>query len=153
MNINFREIDKTNYNECVKLTVGEHQKHYVASNAFSLVQAIYEEGLYPLGIYDGDEMVGFLLYDYDKKLEGWSFSRFMIDIKYQNKGYGTIALKKFLEFFHNKLPNESLYTSVEVDNKIAIKMYENFEFKKLNYFEYKIGEKIYREFRMIKEKW
>lgn len=41
------------------LTVGEHQKHYVASNAFSLVQAIYEEGLYPLGIYDGDEMVGF----------------------------------------------------------------------------------------------
>ena len=97
--------------------------------------------------------MGFLLYDYDKKLEGWSFSRFMIDIKYQNKGYGTIALKKFLEFFHNKLPNESLYTSVEVDNKIAIKMYENFEFKKLNSFEYKIGEKIYREFRMIKEKW
>ncbi len=77
----------------------------------------------------------------------------MIDINCQNKGYGTIALKKFLEFFHNKFPHESLYTSVEIDNKIAIKMYENFGFKKLNSFEYKIEEKIYREFRMIKEKW
>ena len=77
----------------------------------------------------------------------------MIDINHQNKGYGTIALKKFLEFFHDKLPNKNLYTSVEIDNKIAIKMYESFGFKKLNSFEYKIEEKIYREFRMIKEKW
>ncbi|MDO4925331.1 MAG: GNAT family N-acetyltransferase [Turicibacter sp.] len=153
MSINFREIDKTNYNECIMLKVGDHQIHYVASNAFSLAQAAYEEELYPLGIYNYNEMVGFLLYDYDKELKGWSFSRFMIDINCQNKGYGTIALKKFLEFFHNKFPHESLYTSVEIDNKIAIKMYENFGFKKLNSFEYKIEEKIYREFRMIKEKW
>ena len=153
MSINFREIDKTNYNECIMLKVGEHQINYVASNAFSLVQAAYEEEIYPLCIYNGDKMVGFLLYDYDTELEGWSFSRFMIDINYQNKGYGTIALKKFLKFFHNKFPDESLYTSVEIDNKIAIKMYESFGFKKLNSFEYKIEEKIYREFRMIKEKW
>ena len=44
-------------------------------------------------------MVGFLLYDYDKELEGWSFSRFMIDINHQNKGYGTIALKKIFRIF------------------------------------------------------
>ncbi|WP_195987741.1 GNAT family N-acetyltransferase [Clostridium sp. D53t1_180928_C8] len=153
MNINFREIDKTNYNTCCRLAVGEHQKDYVASNAFSLVQSAYEEGLYPLGIYDGDEMVGFLLYDYDEELEGWSFSRFMIDINHQNKGYGTIALRKFLEFFHNKFPNEKIYTSVETDNEIAIKLYEGFGFVKVNSFEYKIEEKVYREFRMIKEKW
>ncbi|WP_242974160.1 MULTISPECIES: hypothetical protein [Clostridium] len=44
-------------------------------------------------------MVGFLLYDYDEELKGWSFSRFMIDIKYQNKGFGSKALEKFLVFF------------------------------------------------------
>lgn len=153
MNINFREIDKTNYNTCFMLTVGDHQKDQVASNAFSLVQAVYEEGLYPLGIYDGNEMIGFLLYDYDEELEGWSFSRFMIDINQKNKGYGTIALRKFLEFFHDKFPNEKIYTSVEIDNEIAIKLYEGFGFVKVNSFEYKIEEKVYREFRMIKEKW
>lgn len=153
MNINFREIDKTNYNTCIMLKVAEQQKDYVASNEFSLVQAAYEEDLYPLAIYDDDEMVGFLLYDYDEELEGWSFSRFMIDINHQNKGYGTIALRKFLEFFHNKFPNEKIYTSVEIDNEIAIKLYEGFGFVKINSFEYKIEEKVYREFRMIKEKW
>ena len=153
MGINFREIDKSNYNTCVSLKVGEHQTNYVASNAFSLVQSFYEEELYPLGIYNRDEMVGFLLYDYDKELEGWSFSRFMIDIKHQNKGYGLKALEKFLEFFHNKYPDEKLYTSVEIDNEIAIKLYEKFGFNKKNSFEYQVGDITYKEFRMLKESW
>lgn len=95
MNINFREIDKSNYSTCISLKVGEHQTNYVASNVFSLVQAFYEEKLYPLGICNGDEMVGFLLYDYDEELGGWSLSRFMIDIEHQNKGIGSKALESF----------------------------------------------------------
>lgn len=153
MEINFREIDKSNYNNCVSLKLGEHQTNYVASNAFSLVQSFYEDKLYPLGIYNGDEMVGFLLYDYDEDLKGWSFSRFMIDIKHQNKGFGSKALEKFLEFFHNKFPNENLYTSVEIDNEVAIKLYEKYGFDKINSFEYKVGDMTYKEFRMLKELW
>lgn len=153
MNINFKEIDKTNYNTCINLNVGEHQKNYVASNAVSLVQAFYEEELYPIGIYDNEEMVGFILYDYDKELEGWSFSRFMIDINHQNKGYGSKALVKFLGFFHNKYPTENLYTSVEIDNEVAMKLYEKNGFNKKDSFEYKIGNTVYKEFRMLKESW
>ncbi|MBN9645667.1 GNAT family N-acetyltransferase [Terrisporobacter glycolicus] len=153
MNINFKEIDKSNYNTCINLKVGEHQKNYVASNAISLVQAFYEEELYPIGIYDNEEMVGFILYDYDKELEGWSFSRFMIDINHQNKGYGSKALEKFLEFFHNKYEEENLYTSVEIDNEVAIKLYEKYGFNKKDSFEYKIGNTVYKEFRMLKEWW
>ena len=149
MEINFREIDKQNYNKCIDLKVGEHQNNYVASNSFSLIQAFYEDELYPLGIYYGDEMVGFLLYDYDKELEGWSFSRFMIDIKYQNKGLGSKALKRFLDFFNDKFPNENLYTSVEIDNEVAIKLYQKYGFNKKNSFEYTIGETTYKEFRML----
>ncbi|MCC3866660.1 GNAT family N-acetyltransferase [Terrisporobacter mayombei] len=153
MNINFKEIDKSNYNTCINLKVGDHQKNYVASNAVSLVQAFYEEKLYPIGIYNNEEMVGFILYDYDKELEGWSFSRFMIDINFQNKGYGSKALEKFLEFFHNKYPKENLYTSVEIDNEVAMKLYEKYGFNKKDSFEYKIGNTVYKEFRMLKESW
>ena len=153
MNINFREIDKSNYNICINLKVGDHQKDYVASNAISLVQAFYEEELYPIGIFNDEEMVGFILYDYDKELEGWSFSRFMIDINHQNKGYGSKALEKFLEFFHNKYEEENLYTSVEIDNKVAMKLYEKYGFNKKDSFEYKIGNTVYKEFRMLKEWW
>ncbi|WP_018590704.1 GNAT family N-acetyltransferase [Terrisporobacter glycolicus] len=151
MNINFREIDKSNYNTCINLKVADHQKDYVASNAISLVQAFYEEELYPIGIYNNEEMVGFILYDYDKELEGWSFSRFMIDINHQNKGYGSKALEKFLEFFHNKYEEENLYTSVEIDNDVAMKLYEKYGFNKKDSFEYKIGNTVYKEFRMLKE--
>lgn len=151
MNINFKEIDKSNYNTCINLKVADHQKDYVASNAISLVQAFYEEELYPIGIYNNEEMVGFILYDYDKELEGWSFSRFMIDINHQNKGYGSKALEKFLEFFNNKYPKENLYTSVEIDNDVAMKLYEKYGFNKKNSFEYKIGNTVYKEFRMLKE--
>lgn len=153
MNINFKEIDKSNYNICINLKVGDHQKDYVASNAISLVQAFYEEELYPIGIYNDEEMVGFILYDYDKELDGWSFSRFMIDINHQNKGYGSKALEKFLEFFHNKYEEENLYTSVEIDNEVAIKLYEKYGFNKKDSFEYKIGNTVYKEFRMLKEWW
>ncbi len=153
MDINFRKIDKSNYNTCVSLKVGEHQTNYVASNAFSLVQAAYEDELYPLGIYNGDEMVGFLLYDYDEELNGWSFSRFMIDIKHQNKGFGSKALEKFLDFFHDKFPSENLYTSAEIDNEVAIKLYEKYGFNKKNSFKYKVGDVTYEEFRMLKELW
>ena len=151
--IKFRDIDKSNYNECISLRVGEHQKNYVASNMYSLVQASYEDGLYPLGIFNEDEMIGFLLYDYDEVLNGWSFSRFMIDIKYQNKGFGRKALEKFLEYFQSKFPNKSLYTSVEIDNDIAIKLYQKYGFVIKSSFEYAIEDVTYKEFRMIKEIW
>lgn len=153
LDINFRKIDKTNYNVCVSLKVAEHQSNFVASNVFSLVQACYEDKLYPLGIYNGDEMVGFLLYDYDEELAGWSFSRFMIDIKHQNNGIGSRALEGFLIFFHNKFPSEKLYTSVEIDNQIAINLYEKYGFKKKERYEYRIENTTYREFRMLKETW
>ena len=153
MNINFKGIDKSNYNTCINLKVGDHQKDYVASNAISLVQAFYEGELYPIGIYNDEEMVGFILYDYDKELDGWSFSRFMIDINHQNKGYGSKALEKFLEFFHNKYEEENLYTSVEIDNEVAMKLYEKYGFNKKDSFEYKIGNTVYKEFRMLKEWW
>lgn len=151
--IKFRDIDKSNYNECISLRVGKHQKNYVASNMYSLVQASYEDGLYPLGIFNEDEMIGFLLYDYDEELNGWSFSRFMIDIKYQNKGFGRKALEKFLEYFQSKFPNKSLYTSVEIDNDIAIKLYQKYGFVIKSSFEYAIEDVTYKEFRMIKEIW
>ena len=151
--IKFRDIDKSNYNECISLRVGEHQKNYVASNMYSLVQASYEDGLYPLGIFNEDEMIGFLLYDYDEELNGWSFSRFMIDIKYQNKGFGRKALEKFLEYFQSRFPNKSLCTSVEIDNDIAIKLYQKYGFVIKSSFEYAIEDVTYKEFRMIKEIW
>lgn len=56
--MDFKTIDKSNYRECMELQVEESQKYFVADNTRSLVEAAYEDGLYTLGVYDGDTMVG-----------------------------------------------------------------------------------------------
>ena len=44
--ITFREIDKSNYMECICLKVKDEQRGFVADNARSLAEARVEEGLY-----------------------------------------------------------------------------------------------------------
>lgn len=149
MNIEFKAIDRSNYDKCIKLKTSERQKRFVASNLFSLVQSAYEPNLYPLGVYKDNKMVGFILYDFDDELNGWSMSRFMIDEKFQNQGIGKATLQKFIEFFIERYGHVELYTSAEVDNTIAISLYENIGFKKREVFEYEYGGVTYRELRMV----
>lgn len=150
MEIRFRPIDRANYNECIALSVSENQKRFVAPNQFSLVQAAYEPNLYPLAIYNGSQMIGFILYDFDEELDGWSMSRFMIGSPYQNCGFGKQALKQFLLFFKEKYPDVlKLYTSAEVDNITAIELYKRAGFKEGNIFEYEAGGNQYKEMRMM----
>jgi len=149
MNIEFKAIDRSNYNECIELSVGEDQKDFVAPNMFSLVQAAYEVDMYPLGIYQDNAMVGFILYDFDYEINGWSMSRFMIDKAYQNHGIGKVALLKFLDFFTNKHGQVKLYTSVAVDNQAAMALYEKSGFQRGEIFEYESSGKVYREYRMV----
>ncbi|MCL2376750.1 MAG: GNAT family N-acetyltransferase [Defluviitaleaceae bacterium] len=148
MKIEFREIDKTNFGECVNLKVGKDQEDFVASNSWSLLQAAYEPNIYPLGIYKDDKMVGFILYDFDYELLSWCMSRFMIDKDHQNQGIGARALEKFIEMIVNKHGVKRLYTSANVANDGAIALYEKFGFKKGEPFEYEVNGKTYREIQM-----
>lgn len=92
-------------------TVHESQQHFVADNKRSLVEATFEDELYTLVIYDGDKMIGFILYNYDWNFLGWSMSRFMIDQKYQGKGYGKRTALKFSDYFKKKHDADKIYIS------------------------------------------
>ena len=147
----FKKIDKTNYQECMALEVDESQKYFVADNTRSLVEAAYEDGLYTLGIYDGDTMVGFILYDYDDTYPGWSMSRFMIGRQFQGKGYGKRAVREFLDYFKAEHNADKIYISVSLDNTIARKMYTDLGFQKIKEIKYTYSGHLYREMQMAKE--
>ncbi|MDF2801084.1 MAG: family N-acetyltransferase [Anaerocolumna sp.] len=132
MEITLRIIDKTNWEECINLKVSEDQSNYVASNAYSLVQANYEENLYPMGIYNGDTMVGFTMYDFDTDENMWGMCRLMIDQKHQKNGIGKIAILKLMELVREKYGHVEFYTSVEPENHIALKLYEGLGFINTN---------------------
>jgi len=149
--MDFREIDRSNYWDCMALTVDDSQVHFVADNKQSLVEAAYEENLYPLGIYCGETMVGFVLYDYDDTLPGWSMSRFMIGKQYQGKGYGKKAALAFLSYFKKEHNADKLYISVSLKNTVARKMYSDIGFQEVKEIEYTFLDMHFREMQMVKE--
>lgn len=146
----FREIDKSNYRDCMALTIDDSQEGFVADNKQSLVEAAYEDGLYVLGIYHEETMVGFVLYDYDDSFPGWSMSRFMIGKQFQGKGYGKRAVLAFLDYFKRKHNADKLYISVSLENTVARKMYASIGFEKIKEVEYTFLDKHFREMQMVK---
>ena len=147
----FRPIDKTNYQACMALELAPEQAHFVADNKRSLVEAAFEEGLYTLGIYDDDTMVGFILYDYDETFPGWSMSRFMIGRQYQARGYGKQAAAEFLAYFRRKHHADRIYISVSLDNAVARRMYAALGFRDIGQTEYTLAGEVYHEMQMVKE--
>lgn len=147
----FREIDKSNYWDCMALTVDKDQEHFVADNKQSLVEAAYEDGLYTLGIYKEETMIGFVLYDYDETFPGWSMSRFMIGKQYQGKGYGKKTVLEFLDYLKRKHNMDKLYISVSLENTVARKMYSEIGFKEMKEVEYTFLGMHFKEMQMVKE--
>ena len=150
MKITLKLIDRSNYNECIALRTGEGQERFVAPNICSLVQAAYEPDLFPLAIYREETMVGFLLYDFDWEAGGWSVSRLMVDARWQNQGIGARALEQFLLYFQRKHGDLPLYTSAEVENTVAIALYEKAGFTRRETFSYEIDGAVYHEVRMLR---
>lgn len=146
----FRKIDKSNYMTCIELKLDKSQEHFVADNKQSLVEAAFESGLYALGIYDGETMVGFVLYDYDEDFPGWSMSRFMIGKQYRGRGYGKRAALEFLDCFKKKHNADKIYISVSVDNTVARKMYSDIGFEEIKEVEYDYLGLHFKEIQMVK---
>ena len=94
-----RKITGNNYDECLNLKVSDAQKNFVASNIYSLAQAwVFYNTAYPFAIYADDVMVGFVMMGYDKEKNIYDIWRFMIDEKYQGKGYGRAARYLAIEY-------------------------------------------------------
>ncbi|MCA1065684.1 GNAT family N-acetyltransferase [Rossellomorea sp. AcN35-11] len=130
MNLELREVNADNWEECVTLSVSDDQKGFVADNSYSLLQSIYTEGFHPLAIYHQDAMIGFLMYGVDPETGRMEMCRLMIDQDHQGKGYGKAATLQLINRITASHGRIGLYTSAEPENVHAIKMYESVGFVK-----------------------
>ncbi|MCC2258304.1 GNAT family N-acetyltransferase [Intestinimonas aquisgranensis] len=146
--ITFREIDKSNYMDCICLKVKDNQRGFVADNARSLAEARFEEGLYTRAIYSGDTMVGFVLFDYDTEIPGWCMSRFMIGAQYQGQGLGREAILRFLDYVKEQMSLRELYIHVELENTVAFELYQKLGFRFVKQIQYEFDGVVYRERQM-----
>ncbi|MDV4152206.1 GNAT family N-acetyltransferase [Clostridium sp. AL.422] len=134
MSIYLKDIDKNNFYQCTLLTTNKEGKNYVfeefvASNAFSIAQSKVQKGWTVKAIYNDDLMIGFTMYGYCYDYNFYEVCRFMIDHKYQGKGYGKIALKKVIEEMKKIEDCKDIYISFDPKNNIARSLYQSLGFK------------------------
>lgn len=144
MSLELKEVDSHNIWEIIQLSVSDEQKGFVATNTVSILEAyttITAGGIaLPFGIYDDKTPVGFLMIGYG--CEDWedapaiahgtySIWRFMIDKRYQNKGYGKKAMEATLSYIKTFPCGESKYCwlSYNPENWVAKKLYQECGFE------------------------
>ena len=156
-NIHLEKISWENYRKVLKLRVTKEQDNFVARNNASLIHAFLEmsngKPVYAFAIMNGKTVVGFmqLMYGNDwtgyeredwlnsdeyKQFEGkyyYYIWRFMIDKKYQKRGYGRESLKQTLDFIKTFPSGKAEYVllSYEPANEIGKKLYSSFGFEEV----------------------
>ena len=154
--VHLEKITWDNYYKIARLRVTKEQDNYVARNTWSLIHAYIalsggEIVPYPFGIYLGKKPIGFVMIGYNGYEEGdpefmknsYFIWRFMIDKRYQGKGYGRQAFQLAMDFVKSfpSGSSELCWLSYEPENERAKKLYASFGFVEAPEY-YKEGEEM-----------
>lgn len=134
--ITLREITESNLEQVLSLDVFEHQNNYVSTTAYSLAQAwLYHDTAFPFAIYSDELLIGFVMLGYYKVKKQYTLWKFLIDKRYQNKGYGKQALNLALKYLIDIFNVNEIYTGVAFGNTIALHLYSSLGFVKTGEFD------------------
>ena len=125
-----RPVDATNWLEVIQLQVAEDQRHFVASNLFSLAQAKIFDRYVPLAIYEAavpQALVGFATYGPHLLSELPWIDRLMSDARFQRRGVGRAAMLALMERIQHERPGP-MRISYEPDNQEAEALYASLGF-------------------------
>lgn len=133
--VDLRPVTSDNWTELIKLKVRDDQKSFVASNLYSVAESHFGAeynghwDLYPFGLYEDDQPVGFMMYGLNYPHDPQAFiMRLMIDEHHQHRGLGRIAMQKTLDLLRADDKVCKIGISYEPENEVAKKLYASFGF-------------------------
>ncbi|KAA0546698.1 GNAT family N-acetyltransferase [Bacillus sp. BGMRC 2118] len=129
--ITIHEVNAHNFNSVINLKLADFQKDYIASNVYSIAESKVNSCYTPYSINLGKEVIGFVMTDYDPNLEDQNkywIPRFMIDARYQGKGYGKQGMQVILKGLFTNEDCSFVRLSTEPSNVAAIRFYESLGF-------------------------
>lgn len=132
MEITLRKINEDNFIDAFNLKLKKGQEEFVSNPIRSLAQAyVYYNQCTPFGIYDDEQMVGYVMVIYDYDIPEYDIWHMMIDETQQGKGYGKKAFEKVLEYIQTKPFGDSNRVALTCNktNEVALKLYESYDFK------------------------
>lgn len=132
------DVNEENWLETAALRVDESQEKFLDRPVGIIARGyVYRScNARVIGIADDEQIIGIaLVKDMDEEPACYDLQQFMIDKRYQNKGYGTASLRLIL----SQLSEESRYDQVEVcvskDNAAALRVYEKLGFADTGYID------------------
>ena len=137
--VSLRDVTRESVRDVCRLKVKPEQESFVAPNAVSIAQAYFHPEAWFCAIYIGETPVGFAM------LEDWSqcpdiapdeyhqnqyvaLWRFMIDARYQSRGYGAVALGLLIEQARTRPGAKVMYLSFVPGEGNAETFYRRFGF-------------------------
>ena len=104
-------------------------EEFVASNAYSIVESVYEDGWIIKAIENDGELIGFTMYGWNEEEEFYELCRLMIKREAQNKGYGTQAIRMILDEMKARFGCREVYLSTDPENVRGKHVYEKVGFR------------------------
>lgn len=102
--VELREVTAETVRAVCLLHVAPDQRSFVAPNAVSFAEAMFEPKAWFRAVLADDVLVGFVMASVDAATPEYHLWRFMIDHRYQGRGYGRAAILQLIEHVRT-LPN------------------------------------------------
>lgn len=127
--ITLAPITSTEHDSVIALVTHSDQQGFMATNACSLEEAAGNPACIPLLIRANGEPVGFAMYALDPEDNNYWIYRFMIDKRFQAKGYGGQALGQLVALIFAETGCPRIMLGVKPANVVARRLYERAGFR------------------------
>lgn len=118
------DITRENWRAICALDPGEEGLKYTGSNSFNMLWGVYEPQWIVKGILADGAPVGCARYGPSRELPGIELIHFMIDQRFQGRGYGKAAVRVVAEEMFRRFGVDTIYLSVDPNNSCARHIYE-----------------------------
>ena len=131
MDLHFLPVTAENRAAVTALSLLPEQDGFIESVPACLAEAAADSRWRPVGIYDGDTLVGFSMYgsfeEYPDGPRVW-LDRLLIDKACQHRGYGRAAVIALACRLRAEYGEDRIFLSVYDDNPTAIHLYQKLGF-------------------------
>jgi diamine N-acetyltransferase len=127
--IHISALTRFTWEKAASLELEDYQQDFMPSVLYSLAQSKFEN-LFPYGIFEGDKLVGFLMYG---EFSGrcW-INRIMVDKRFQQQGVGSTALRHLIDLLRGHPKCQEIRTSFSRKNALAEYFFRSAGFEVLN---------------------
>lgn len=127
--LDVRDLTLDTFRTCIDLKVAPGQERFVASNLYSVAESAVRPDTWPLVVYSGDEMVGFVMVSREPETGRFWIMRLMIAATHQGRGLGRATLDATVALIIERHHCQEIYLGVDEDNRVAMHLYKDYGFQ------------------------